>query len=145
MEYLIIGAVAFSASALTFFSGFGLGTILLPAFALFFPAPAAVAATATVHLLNGLFKGALVFRAADWWTVLRFGIPAIPGAIIGALALSALGTQAAFRWTALGRDFAPSGAGVVIGLMLILFAALELTPRFQRLTAPPALMPSAAP
>jgi hypothetical protein len=28
----VIGIVAFAASALTFFSGFGLGTLLLPAF-----------------------------------------------------------------------------------------------------------------
>ena len=36
MTFLIVCAVAFAASALTFFSGFGLGTLLLPAFALFF-------------------------------------------------------------------------------------------------------------
>jgi uncharacterized membrane protein YfcA len=37
MSYLVVCAVALLASALTFFSGFGLGTLLLPAFALFFP------------------------------------------------------------------------------------------------------------
>ena len=37
MSYLVICSVAFLASGLTFFSGFGLGTLLLPAFALFFP------------------------------------------------------------------------------------------------------------
>jgi uncharacterized protein len=141
LDFFIIGAVAFCASALTFFSGFGLGTLLLPAFALFLSAPAAVAATGLVHLLNGLFKGALVFRTAHWPTVLRFGIPAIAGAIIGALALSALDTRPAFRWSAFGRDFAPSAAGVLIGSVLIAFAALELTPGFQRLTVPPGLVP----
>jgi uncharacterized membrane protein YfcA len=84
MDFLVIGIVAFAASAPTFFSGFGLGTLLLPAFALFFSAPAAVAATGVVHLLNNLFKGTLVFRTADWSTVLKFGIPAVPGAIVGA-------------------------------------------------------------
>jgi len=46
MEYLAVSAVAVLISALTLFSGFGLGTVLMPAFALFFPVPVAVAATA---------------------------------------------------------------------------------------------------
>ena len=81
MDFFVIGLVAFLASGLTLYSGFGLGTVLLPAFALFFPAPVAVAATGVVHLLNGLFKGAMLWRQADWRTVLRFGLPAIPAAI----------------------------------------------------------------
>lgn len=141
MDFILIGAVAFFASALTFFSGFGLGTLLLPAFAVFLPAAPAVAATAIVHLLNGLFKGTLVFKTAHWPTVFRFGLPAIPGAIIGALILSLLGDRAAFHWTAFGYTFTPSAAGVVIGLALIVFAALELTPWFQRLKAPQGAMP----
>lgn len=36
MEYILLSVVALLASGLTLFSGFGLGTILLPAFALFF-------------------------------------------------------------------------------------------------------------
>jgi uncharacterized membrane protein YfcA len=141
MDFILVGIVAFLASALTFFSGFGLGTLLLPAFALFLPAASAVAATAIVHLLNGLFKGTLVFRTAHWPTVLRFGLPAIPGAIVGAFILSLLGEQPAFHWSARGYEFMPSAAGVLIGLALIVFAALELTPWFQRLKAPPGMMP----
>lgn len=60
MDFLVIGLVAFLASGLTLYSGFGLGTELLPAFALFFPVEVAVAATGTVHLLNSLFKGGLL-------------------------------------------------------------------------------------
>ncbi|HNB58476.1 MAG TPA: sulfite exporter TauE/SafE family protein, partial [bacterium] len=48
-EFLLIAIAAFTASALTFFSGFGLGTILMPVFALFFPVHTAVALTAVVH------------------------------------------------------------------------------------------------
>ena len=62
MSYLVICAVALLASGLTFFSGFGLGTLLLPAFALFFPIEQAVAMTAVVHFLNGLFKLGLAAR-----------------------------------------------------------------------------------
>jgi hypothetical protein len=36
MTYVVVMAVAFIASGLTFFSRFGLGTLVLPAFAMFF-------------------------------------------------------------------------------------------------------------
>ena len=141
MDFLLIGIVAFTASCLTFFSGFGLGTLLLPAFALFLTAPAAVAATAVVHLLNGLFKGGLIYKSAHWPTVLKFGLPAVPGAILGAFILTLLGEQTAFRWSAMGFEFTPSTAGVLIGAVLIVFAVLEMTPWFQNLKAPPHLVP----
>jgi uncharacterized membrane protein YfcA len=141
MDFVIIGVVAFVASGLTLYSGFGLGTVLLPAFALFFPAPAAVAATGVVHLLNNLFKGGLVGREAHWPTVWRLGLPAVPGAIAGALLLSLLSGAAAFHWQAFGYAFTPSAAGVVIGAGMIVFAILELMPWFQALRAPPRLVP----
>jgi uncharacterized membrane protein YfcA len=140
MEFIVIGLVAFIASGLTLYSGFGLGTILLPAFALFFPAPAAIAATGVVHLLNNLFKGGLVGRQAHWPTVLRFGLPAIPGAIAGAYLLSLLSSVSAIQWQAFGRVFTPSAAGVIIGAAMIAFAVLELLPWFQRLAAPARLI-----
>ena len=138
----MIAIVAALASALTLYSGFGLGTILLPAFALFFPVPVAVAATGVVHLLNNLFKGTLLGTRADWPLVLRFGLPAIPAAIAGAWLLALLGdTARLFEWTAQGRTFGPTGAGLAIGLLMILFATLELQRWFQQLKAPPRLMP----
>ena len=56
MEYFVVCLVALMASCLTLFSGFGLGTVLMPALAIFFPVPIAVGATAIVHLANNLFK-----------------------------------------------------------------------------------------
>ena len=142
MDIALIAVVAALASALTLYSGFGLGTLLLPAFALFFPAPVAVAATGVVHLLNSLFKGALLWRRADWAVVLRIGLPAVPAAIAGAWLLARLGeTPRLFEWSAFGRSFGPTGAGLAIGLLMILFAALELQRWFQRLEAPARLMP----
>lgn len=142
VDFLLIAVVAALASALTLHSGFGLGTMLLPVFALFFPAPEAVAATGVVHLLNNLFKGTLLWRRADWPTVLRFGVPAVPAAIAGAWLLSRLGeTSQLFEWSALGRSFGPTGAGLTIGCLLIALAILELQPWFQKLAAPRGLMP----
>lgn len=142
MDFLLVGLVAFLASGLTLYSGFGLGTVLLPAFALFFPVEVAVAATGTVHLLNNLFKGGLIGRHADWRTVALFGLPAIPAAIAGAWLLGALGdTPRLFLWSAFGRTFGSTAAGLTIGTLMILFALLELQPWFQRIAAPPRLIP----
>jgi len=88
MEYLIVCAVALFASGLTLFSGFGLGTILTPVFAVFFPVPVAVGATAVVHLANNLFKIFLVGRSANKKIIIRFGIPAVLAALLGAFLLT---------------------------------------------------------
>lgn len=142
MDFVVIGFTAFVASGLTLYSGFGLGTVLLPAFAIFFPVEVAVAATGAVHLLNNLFKGTLLRRQADWRTVAWFGLPAIPAAVAGAWLLGQLGsTSRVFAWTMFNQTFGPTAAGVTIGALMILFALLELQPWFQRLAAPPKLMP----
>ncbi len=56
MKYFVICSSAFLASGLTLFSGFGLGTLLLPVIVLFFPIDLAIALTAVVHALNNFFK-----------------------------------------------------------------------------------------
>ncbi len=136
MDFLIIGVIAFGASVLTFFSGFGLGTLLLPAFALFFSVPIAVACTGAVHLLNNLFKGTLVRKMVDWRTVLYFGLPAIPASILGAFLLTRLGNSSGIVWNIAGHTFQPSLAGIVIGVVLIAFAILEFQTWFQNLKFP---------
>lgn len=142
MDILLVALVAAFASGLTLFSGFGLGTLLLPAFALFFPVPVAVAATGLVHLLNNLFKGTLLWKRADWRTVVRFGLPAMPAAVLGAWVLGLLGeTARLYEWTAFGQRYGPTGAGLAVGLLMILFAGLELQHGFQQLRAPPRLVP----
>src|SRR3972149_11376996 len=88
MEYIVISITALFVSALPLFSGFGLGTVLMPAFALFFPVPVAIAATAVVHLANNIFKVFLVGRKADWGVVARFAIPGAIAAMIGAALLT---------------------------------------------------------
>ncbi len=65
MEIVIICLSAFFTAVLTFFSGFGLGTILAPVFAIFFPIDIAIALTGVVHFSNNLFKMALVGKNTD--------------------------------------------------------------------------------
>jgi hypothetical protein len=56
MEYPNICLAALISSGLSLFSGFGLGTLLMFVFAVFFPVEIAIALTAIVHYLNNLFK-----------------------------------------------------------------------------------------
>ena len=134
MDYLVISLVALAISMLTLFSGFGLGTVLMPTFALFFPVQAAIAATAVVHLANNIFKVMLVGRKARWDVVLRFALPGALAAIIGATLLNAFAASAPLLTYDLGnqsREVTP--IKLVIGLLIILFAILELSPRFNQL------------
>jgi uncharacterized protein len=142
MSYLVICAVALIASALSFLSGFGLGTLLLAAFAVFFPVEEAVALTAVVHFLNSLFKLALAGRRADRGVVLRFGLPAIAAAVAGAWLLVHLGTMPAlYSYHATGRDLVVTPVKLVIGVVLLLFALIELLPRFRNAAFAPRWMP----
>lgn len=126
----LICLVAFAASMLTFFSGFGLGTVLMPAFAVFFPIELAVALTAIVHFANNLFKLGLVGRAADRALVLRFGLPAVAGAWLGARTLSALSTLAPLaRYELLGAERAVAPVKLVAAAVMLGFAYYELRPR----------------
>src|SRR3989339_1166879 len=127
--FTVICVVALGASLLTFFSGFGLGTLLLPAFAAFFPVEAAVAMTAVVHFANNIFKLALVGRRADMKVVARFGLPAIAASFIGAKALmllTALPEQS--RYELWDRTFHVTWVNLVIAALMLAFAALEAFP-----------------
>jgi uncharacterized protein len=137
MSYLVICTVAFLASGLTFFSGFGLGTLLLPAFALFFAIEQAIALTAAVHFLNGVFKLVLVWRHVDRGVVIRFGVPAIAGALAGAWILLWLsGSDPILTYSLLGRTVELAPAKLMVGLLLLIFSAAELLPRFRAMSFP---------
>lgn len=142
MDYLLICTVALLASLLTLFSGFGLGTLLLPAFALFVPLPLAVAATALVHLANNLFKGGLLGRHADRGVLLRFLPAAAVAALLGAWLLGRLGAaEPLLRYQLADRDFLVEPLKLVIGLLIIAFALIEQSRRFQALALPRRWLP----
>lgn len=136
--YLVVCFVALAASSLTLLSGFGLGTLLLPAFALIFPVEIAVSATAIVHLLNNLFKLGLVGRYARWWVVVAFGLPAAAAAFVGAWILGRLTVlPAIWEYAVAGRTFEVRPVKLVVGVLILGFAVLELLPeergpRFRR-------------
>lgn len=126
---ILIGITAFLASLLTLFSGFGLGTLLMPVFGLFFPVPLAIALTGVVHLLNNLFKLSLMYRHASRDMILRFGVPSLLGGLAGALVLVGLsGLPVLFRWQWDGHLFEVSYLKLVVALLMIVFALLEALP-----------------
>ena len=88
MEYPTILLAAAAVSILTLYSGFGLGTLLMPVFALFLPVDLAVAATAIVHVANNVVKVGVLGGGADRGLVLRFGFPALGASFLGAGALT---------------------------------------------------------
>jgi len=142
LEYLVIAIVALFASCLTFFSGFGLGTILLPAFALFFPVEAAVALTAIVHFLNNLLKLILLGKHARPSVVLKFGLPSLIAAAFGAWVLINLQDIPTIHEYFFGDKLHEiTIIKLVIAFLMILFAVLELSPRFSKLSFSPKWLP----
>ena len=134
MQEIIIIITAFLASGLTFFSGFGLGTILLPVFPIFFPVEIAVALTAIVHFLNNVFKFFLVGKSIDKSILWRFGIPAIISAFVGAFVLNYLSDLKPFHeYQLLGKTFQMTFIKIIIAALLIFFALFDLIPKLKNL------------
>lgn len=133
--FLLVGLCSLFAAGLTMYSGFGLGTLMLPVFALFFPVEMAVVATALVHGANNVFKVTLLGRHADREVVLKFGLPAVAAAILGAVALGwVAGSDSRLTVVVDDREVLNvTPVKLVIGLLMIGFALFELLPRFQRL------------
>ena len=124
MSEIVIYITAIFASGLTLISGFGLVTIMLPVFALFFPVEIAVGMTAIVHVLNNFFKMGLIFKDVNWKTLLYFGVPGIFGAFIGAMLLLQFNTETIWfenDWLTIRP------LNSVIGFLMIFFAVTELT------------------
>jgi uncharacterized membrane protein YfcA len=129
MDVVVICSVSLIASLLTLFSGFGLGTLLLPAFLLFFPVDIAVAMTAVVHFLNNIFKLILLGKHADPRVVVRFGIPAIVASFLGAIGLvHAAGLPPLGSYALFGSTHQVLPVQLLMGVLIVAFAVLEGVP-----------------
>ena len=134
LEYVVISLVAFLAAILTFFSGFGLGTILTPVFMVFFPVELAIALTGVVHFLNNIFKIVLVGKHADRQVLRRFGITAVIFAFAGAWVLVNIpDARPLFSYEMAGSIYHVYPVKFLISVILIIFASIDLIPRFEKL------------
>ena len=133
MEIIVICLAAFFTAVLTFFSGFGLGTILMPVFAIFFPIDIAIALTGVVHFSNNMFKISLVGKKADKEVMLKFGIPAILASFAGAWLLLRITKLPTFwDYQLWNMNFEITPVKLIIAVLLIIFSSLEILPSVQK-------------
>jgi hypothetical protein len=134
MEILVIVVAAFFTAVLTFFSGFGLGTILMPVFAIFFPVEIAIALTGVVHFANNIFKMGLVGKMANKPVLIKFGIPAILASFAGAWILIRItGLPSVYEYKMLGKDYEITPVKLIIAILLLFFSLLEVLPVLQKI------------
>lgn len=142
MDYLLIAIVTLIGAGLTLFSGFGLGTLLMPVFALFFPIELAIALTAIVHFANNAIKLGFFYKHLDWKIILRFGIPSIIAAFIGAYLLNTLTDLPPIASYEINNtSFFITPIKFTIAILLIVFALMELIPRFANMQFDKKYMP----
>jgi len=134
ITYFIICSAALFASILTLVAGFGLGTLLMPVFAIFFPLEVAIAATAIVHFINNITKLILVGKFTKWSVLGPFLLGAIPAALLGAFLLHVLGSADVLHQYSIGSVTGRiTLVKIAVGAALIGFAAIEFWPRFDKL------------
>jgi uncharacterized protein len=134
MDFVVISLAAFVASLLTFFSGFGLGTILLPVFAIWFPIDLSVALTAVVHFLNNIFKLVLIGKHANKSVVTSFGIPAVISAFLGAAILVRVSDlKPLLTYEMFNRVLEVTPVKLTIAILMIAFTLFEIIPRLKNL------------
>lgn len=128
MDLIIIGLTGLFGAFLTFFCGFGLGTIMLPVMALFFPLHIAIIATAFVHFGNNLFKVGILFKGINLNLLLRFGIPAIVFSLLGAWLMEKTSGHdiSLIAYQIGGKSFDITLMSLLVGMIIILFAFIEL-------------------
>jgi len=135
MELFLIVLISLAASFMTFMSGFGLGTLLLPVFALYFPIHIAIAMTASVHLMNNIFKSFLMKKHIDWKVVLIFGFPALIFAAIGASLLNSLiEYDIVYSYSLIGYNLNITPIKLVIASLILFFALFDLIPKLREIT-----------
>ncbi len=142
MEIVIISLVALAASLLTLFSGFGLGTLLMPVVALFFPLEVAIGMTAIVHLANNLFKVSILGKHAVKDILLKFGVPAIMAAFVGAWVLDLLAqSEQPVNYVLMGHALQTSWLKIIVGALILLFVLLEFSKTFAAIKLGPNFLP----
>jgi uncharacterized protein len=132
--YIVIFIASIITSGLTLYSGFGLGTLLLPVYSHFFPLEVAVASTAIVHAENTAFKMGVVGKHAEKALVIRFGIPAIIAAFAGAAMLGYVSHFEEITRYSLGtREAVITQVKLSIAVFMFVFALFELLPYLRGL------------
>jgi uncharacterized membrane protein YfcA len=133
MGTFFILLTVFIGAALTLVSGFGLGTLLLPVMAIFFPVDVAILLTAWVHLANNLIKFGFYHKYISWPIILRFAPTAIIGAWMGSTVLGQLNNwNTSVEFSTLGIE--TTIFKISLGSLLGIFAIIEWMPQAKRIS-----------
>ena len=133
-EIFIVSIVTFAAAILTFFSGFGLGTILTPVMMIFFPTEVAIALTGVVHFSNNIFKFFLVGKNIDKKVLILFGLPSVIASFIGAYLLILIDSDIViFSYNFFDKKIDVILIKFLISILLIIFAIIDLIPQVNNL------------
>lgn len=133
METFFILLTVFVGSALTLVSGFGLGTLLMPVMAIFFPIDVAILLTAWVHLANNLIKFGFYYKNISWHIILRFAPTAVIGAWMGSTLLGQMNDWNAPVEVAF-LSIKTTTFKLALGFLLGLFAIIEWLPESNRIS-----------
>jgi uncharacterized membrane protein YfcA len=127
MELLLLALLGAGASTITIISGFGLNTVLVPAFTVLFPLPLAIAAVALVHLIASAIR-LVIFRAHISRAIALQFVPwAIFGGIAGALVLELLGAVPVIAtYPLFGVTKSITLVKIVVGVTISALALYEL-------------------
>ncbi|MBY0347766.1 MAG: TSUP family transporter [Hydrotalea flava] len=132
MEMIILSVAAFIVAILTFFSGFGLGTILTPVFMIFFPVEVAITLVGIVHFFNNILIAGMVGKSADKTVLIRFGIPATLASLAGAwLLMNISNLPDLYSYTICEKIFEVKPVKLIIASLLIGFALFNIIPSLK--------------
>jgi uncharacterized protein len=119
---------SFFASILTFYSGFGLGTLLSAILFIYFDIEIAIGITAIVHLLNNIFKLTLVYENIDVNVLKKFGLLSIVGSFIGSLLLNFCGEGIVIHeYLFFDKKCFVTSTKILMATVMMIFVFIELT------------------
>lgn len=137
MDYLFISGVSCLASLLTFFSGFGLGTVLTPFYGIFFPLHLAIMMTAAVHLVNSASKALLLRQYIDWNFVKTFGGVSVISSAFGAWCLlKSVKMEALYTYELGGHIHTITPTKLLVATLLLFFVLWERSQGFKNFALP---------
>ena len=120
-QYVMLVLITLGTSVVTLFTGFGVGTIMMPIMALFFDVKVAIFLAAIVHFFNNISRLAIYRSEINWKIIQRFGVVSIVGALIGSYSQIYLDSV----WLKVG-----------VGLFLMTYAFLSLIPNHIKVELP---------
>jgi uncharacterized membrane protein YfcA len=133
MTLVLISIVALVSSLLTFFSGFGLGTLLSGVLFLFFEVEIALLITTIVHFLNNVFKFFLVKKNIELSVFYKFGFYSFLGSFFGAFMFYLLKEiNPFFVYTIGDKECSVTFIKIILGLILMYFSIIEIFSKVER-------------